>query len=62
MHVFLRRSKRLAFTCPYFPMFSPNAGKYGPEKTPYLETFHAVIACYRFHKCGRPNKQVYIQG
>ena len=21
---------------------SPNAGKYGPEKTPYLDTFHAV--------------------
>ena len=21
----------------------PNAGKYGPEKTPYLHTFHAVI-------------------
>ena len=20
----------------------PNAGKYGPEKTPYLGTFHAV--------------------
>ena len=24
-------------------LFSPNAGKYGPEKTPYLDTFHAVI-------------------
>ena len=24
-------------------VFSPNAGKYGPEKTPYLGTFHAVI-------------------
>ena len=23
--------------------FSPNVGKYGPEKTPYLDTFHAVI-------------------
>ena len=22
---------------------SPNAGKYEPEKTPYLNTFHAVI-------------------
>ena len=22
--------------------FSPNTGKYGPEKTPYLDTFHAV--------------------
>ena len=23
-------------------VFNPNAGKYGPEKTPYLDTFHAV--------------------
>ena len=27
----------------YFSVFSPNAGKYGPEKTPYLDTFHAVF-------------------
>ena len=37
---------------PYFPAFglnterygvlSPNVGKYRPEKTPYLDTFHAV--------------------
>ena len=26
----------------YFPVFSPNTRKYGPEKTPYLDTFHAV--------------------
>ena len=26
----------------YFPVFSPNTGKYGPEKTPYLDTFHVV--------------------
>ena len=24
-------------------MFSPNAGKYGPGKTPYLDSFHAAI-------------------
>ena len=24
-------------------LFSPNTGKYGPEKTPYLDTFHAVL-------------------
>ena len=23
-------------------LFSPNNGKYGPEKNPYLDTFHAV--------------------
>ena len=30
------------FSGPYFPVFSPNTGKYGPEKTPYLDTFHTV--------------------
>ena len=27
------------FSSPYFPVFGPNTGKYGPEKTPYLNTF-----------------------
>ena len=27
---------------PYFPVFGLNIGKYGPEITPYLDTFHAV--------------------
>ena len=27
----------------YLSVFSPNAGKYGPEITPYLDTFHAVL-------------------
>ena len=37
-------SKYGVFSEPYFPsVFSPNAGKYGPEKTPYLDTFHAVV-------------------
>ena len=27
---------------PYFPVFSPNTGKYGPEITSYLDKFHAV--------------------
>ena len=26
----------------FIPVFSPNTGKYGPEITPYLDTFHAV--------------------
>ena len=30
------------FSGPYFPIFSPNVGKYRPEKPPYLGTFHAV--------------------
>ena len=33
-----------SFSGPYFPVFSPNAGKYGPEKTPYLDTFDVVEA------------------
>ena len=28
---------------PFFPVFGPNIGKYGPEITPYLDTFHAVL-------------------
>ena len=42
-------SKQGAFSGPYFPAleylsaFSPNPGKYGPGKTPYLDTFYAVI-------------------
>ena len=48
-------SKYGVFPGPYFPafglkteryevslVFNPNAGKYGPEKTPDLDTFHAV--------------------
>ena len=28
----------------YLSIFSPNTGKYGPEKNPYLDTFHAVLS------------------
>ena len=31
-----------------YSVFSPNAGKYGPEITPYLDTFHVV---YTSQKC-----------
>ena len=31
-----------SFSGQYFPVFGLNTGKYGPEKTPYLDTFHAV--------------------
>ena len=27
----------------YFPSFGMNTEKYGPEKTPYLDAFHAVL-------------------
>ena len=35
----------------YFPAFGLNTGKYGPEKTPYLDTFNAVtktLWCFNF--------------
>ena len=35
-------SKYGVFSGPYFPVFSPNKGKYGPEKILYLDTFHTV--------------------
>ena len=35
-------SKYGVFSGPYFPVFGMNTGKYGPDKTPYLDTFHAV--------------------
>ena len=33
----------------YFSVFSPNAGQYGPEKTPYLDTSRSTIKtkCFR---------------
>ena len=36
----------------FWSVFSPNTGKYGPEKTQYFNTFHVVLrtvsACYTF--------------
>ena len=37
----------------FFPVFSPNAGKYAPEKARYLETFHAVLLTV-FNKYFKP--------
>ena len=33
----------------FWSVFSTNTRKYGPEKTPYLDTFHAVINILRVH-------------
>ena len=33
---------KYAFFSGPLPVFSPNAEKYGPDKTPYLNTFHTV--------------------
>ena len=39
---FFQYLEKDAFSGPYFPVFSPNTGKCGPVKTPYLDTFHVV--------------------
>ena len=44
-------SKYGVISGPYFPVFSPNTVKYGPEITPYLDTFHAV--CFTSNKTQR---------
>ena len=36
-------SKYGVISGPCFPVFGLNTGKYGPEKTQYLDTFHAVL-------------------
>ena len=36
-------SGRIQRNTEYLSVFTPNAEKYGPEKTPYLDTFHAVL-------------------
>ena len=40
----LKESKYGVFSGPYFLVFHLNTGKYGPEKTPYLDTFRTVLA------------------
>ena len=36
-------SKYGVFSGPCFPVFGLNTGKYRPGKTPYVDTFHAVL-------------------
>ena len=36
-----------------YSVFSPNAGKNGPEKTPYLDAFHLVPALDKFTKISK---------
>ena len=39
-------SKYGVISDPYFCVFNPNTQKYGPEITPYLDTFHAFYTKY----------------
>ena len=41
-HTAWKVSRYGVFSGPYFPVFGLNTGIYGQEKTPYLDTFHAV--------------------
>ena len=41
-------SKYGVISGPYFPVFGLNTGKYGPEISPYLDTFHALVAITKF--------------
>ena len=36
-------SKYGVFSGSYFPVFGLKTRKYGPEKSPYLDNFHAVL-------------------
>ena len=49
-------SKYGVFSGPYFPVFGLNTGKYGPEKTPYLDSFYAV------YHISVPRNDQYFQG
>ena len=45
-------SKYGGFSGPYFPpVFGLNTRKYGPEETPYLDTFHAVLITWNYFIC-----------
>ena len=46
------------FNGPYFPVFGLNTKIYGPEKTPYWDTFHAVITMYVITSL-KENSEVY---
>ena len=41
----------------FWSVFSLNTGKYGPEKTPYLETFYAVSVNKGFLKMSQNSQE-----
>ena len=43
MYTTRKVSKYGVISRPYFLVLGLNTGKYGPEKTQYLDTFHAVL-------------------
>ena len=49
--VFCFYKKGVRRDTPYLFVFHPNMGKYGLEKTPYLDTFHAVRGLGNCNSC-----------
>ena len=45
---------------PYLSVFSPNAGKYGPEKTSYLDNFTQWLLC-RFCNLNKNATQYHFE-
>ena len=43
----------------YFPVFGLSTGKYRPEKTPYLDTFHAVTTAKTWESFNRNCLSIY---
>ena len=48
--IFLYSDRILRFTTE-ISVFSPNIGKYGPQITPFLDTFHAVFFFFKVFYC-----------
>ena len=46
-HIAWKVSKYGVISGPFSPVFVLNTGKYRPEITPYLDTFHAVTAVFQ---------------
>ena len=46
---------------PYFPVLGLNTGKYGPEITPYLDTFHAAQLFKKYLKLYVMGKTVNLR-
>ena len=50
MYTAWKVSKYGAFSGPYFPVFGLNIGNYGPENSPYLDTFHAMYFTRKWYQ------------
>ena len=55
-------SQQVVISGLYFPVFGLNMGKYGPEVTPYLDTFHAMFFYLdlQINRLPTPSKHIKI--